>query len=394
MFQYLTFIISSDKRNNKDFEEDHGKNEKWRVSLQIKKTNSYTLNHTFYIFLLILTLLSFSCGKRQDQVTSISDKVNFIHLEGYLAVPPAIDEGFLYISSGSGAVHKLELESGEIVWTYADFGGFINNTLVLIEDSVIIIDSQGQLVALNKESGEMKWKKPEEQETEWSLGRKKLEMPTVIGCFGYDPLNNIIVMGDIKGRVFGVSPRDGSLIWVKELQSKIIAPPQFNENVVFIATMGGRLHALYVKDGSDYWKAPKVKITGVEGSIQVEEDEKEILSEKNYFITLKYNYNFDPSDYFGGSEKSSIEIALLDENRLPIKVKEEEEEMDSIVIKGIDASKHIIPGSQSQKREIMLKGMPEKENDYPITIIVKDSEGNIIYTLDTEVSFKSTEEYL
>jgi hypothetical protein len=360
--------------------------------VQTKKANSHTLSCRFFIFLMILTLLSSSCAKKQDEVTSISDKVNFVHLEGYLAAPPAVEEGFLYMSSGSGAVHKLELESGEVVWTYDDIGGFINNTPVLTEDSVIIIGSQGKLVALDKETGEKKWKKPQEPETEWSLGGKKLGMPSVTGCLGYDPLNKIIIMGDTQGRVFAVSPQDGSLIWMRELKTKIIANPQFKENAVFIATMGGRLHSLYVHDGSDYWKVPRVRVAGIEGSIQVEENEEEMTSERNYFITLKYKYNFDADDYFGPDEKSAIEIVLLDENKLPIMFKEEEEETESIVIEEIDAGEHIVPGSQSQEKEIQLAGSPGKEKNYPITVVVKDSDGNIIDALETEVSFILAEE--
>jgi len=278
------------------------------------------------------------------------------------------------------------------VWTYDDIGGFINNAPVLTEDSVIIIGSQGKLVAIDKETGEEKWKKPQEPETEWSLGSKKLGMPSVTGCLGYDSLNKIIIMGDVQGRVFGVSPQDGSLIWMRELKAKIIANPQFKENVVFISTMGGRLHSLYVHDGSDYWKVPRVKLVGIEGSIQVEENVEEMTTERNYFITLKYKYNFDPGDYFGPEEKSTIEIVLLDENKLPIMFKEEEEEKDSIVIEGIDAGEHIVPGSQSQEKEIQLAGSPEKEKNCPITVVMKDTEGIIIDTLETEVTFKLTED--
>ncbi len=360
--------------------------------MKTKKANSQTINCTFFIFLMILTLLSSSCAKKQDEVTSISEKVSFIHLEGYLAAPPSIEEGFLYVSTGSGAVHKLESESGEVVWTYDDIGGFINNAPVLTEDSVIIIGSQGKLVALDKETGERQWKRPQEPETEWSLGDKKLGMPSVAGCLGYDPLNKIIILGDVLGRVFAVSPQDGSLIWMKELKAKIIANPQFKENAVFIATMGGRIHSLNVNDGSDYWKVPRVKVAGIKGSIRIEENVEEMTSERNYFITLKYKYNFDADDYFGTEEKSTIEIVLLDENKLPLLFKEDEEEKDKIEIKEIDAGEHIVPGSQSQEIEIKLASSPKKEENCPITVIVKDTEGSIIDTLETEVSFILTEE--
>jgi len=133
-------------------------------------------------------------------------------------------------------------------------------------------------------------------------------------------------------------------------------------------------------------------LVGIEGSIQVEENVEEMTTERNYFITLKYKYNFDADDYFGPEEKSAIEIVLLDENRLPIIFKEEEEEKDSIVIEEIDAGEHIVPGSQSQEKEIQLAGHPEKEKNCPITVVVKDSEGNIIDTLETEVSFILTED--
>jgi hypothetical protein len=207
-------------------------------------------------------------------------------------------------------------------------------------------------------------------------------------------------MGDVEGRVFAVSPQDGSLIWMKELKAKIIANPRFKENVVFIATMGGRLHSFRVHDGSDYWQVSRVKVTGIEGTIQLEEDaeemasdrKEEMASDRNFFITLKYKYNFDADDYFGADEKSTIEIVLLDENKLPIMFKEEEEETDSIVIEEIDAGEHIVPGSQSQEKEIQLAGSPGKEKDCPLTVVLKDSKGRIIDTLETEVSFILAEE--
>ncbi len=72
--------------------------------------------------------------------------------------------------------------------------------------------------------------------------------------------------------------------------------------------------------------------------------------------------------------------------------KDKEEETDSIVIKEIDAGKHLVPGSQSQEKEIQLAGSPQQEKNCPLTVVVKDSEGNIIDTLETDVTFKLTEE--
>jgi hypothetical protein len=201
-------------------------------------------------------------------------------------------------------------------------------------------------------------------------------------------------MGDTQGNIFGISPRDGSIIWMRELNTKIIASPLFRDEAVFLATMGGRLHAFHVQDGSDYWNIPKVKVIGVKGAIQMEKDEKGEALKKNYVVLIKYKYNFDPRDYFGHkekSEKSNIEIALFDESKLPIKYEDEGTEQDLIMIKEIDPGKHIGSGAQTQIKEITLVDTPDKEKGWSISVVVKDSKSNIIDTLETEISFELAE---
>lgn len=164
------------------------------------------------------------CSAKREKVTRITEPVGFQHLGGYLAKPPALDDGFLYSATGAGSVHKLDWKSGEILWTCDKVGCSINNTPVLTQESVIVIGSKGKLFAIDKVNGEKRWERPENG---WTLDGKNVELAQVQGCFSYDSSSSTIVLGDSEGKVFAIHPEDGSLKWFRELNDKIVAPPCF-----------------------------------------------------------------------------------------------------------------------------------------------------------------------
>lgn len=348
--------------------------------------------------LLIALLAGSACSEQPAEATGILDKVSFHHLEGYLSAPPAIEGGFLYATTGAGAVHKLDLSSGRRVWTYEEVGGYINSPPVITEDAVIAIGARGALVALNKHDGGKKWAMPEEPQTKWIVQGEEIDPPLVLGCLGYDPGTGTIVTVDAEGLAFGIDASDGTVRWMQELGDRTLAPPTFRDGAAFVATMGGKVHALDVWDGSDVWALPKVMAVGAAGSIRDESDEDEdaVHSGTPYVLTVKYMYNFEADDHFEKEDGigADIEIVPLDEFRQPITFIQDDEEKTSITVGDIEPANHQGSRSHLQMADLVLASAPPVETHWPVTVVVRDDAGRVIDSLDTWVSFHPAgEEY-
>ncbi len=341
-----------------------------------------------YAILLVLGLFTLGCSEPAKEPTSIAGKVSFQHLEGYLAVPAVAEEGFLYAATGGGAIRKLELSSGDVVWTY-DLGGFINSTPVLTEDSVIDVSSEGKLVAVAKGSGEKRWEKPEDSDDEdsdheWPLA----DLKPVAGCLGYDGESGVLVVGSGDGEVFGIDPSNGSVLWQEDLSSKLVAAPTFADGTVYISTLDGRLYALGSRDGQPMWALPKVAVESPAGSLK--EPAEDETGPTEYILTLNYRYNFDPDECF--PEDTGVTLEVFDNHGDLVKFMVDEEEETAIEVDSITPEEHLKPQSQTQAEELTLAARPPIERDWPIKVVVKDTAGTEIDSLQATVSFLAPEE--
>lgn len=348
------------------------------------------MNDLSVLLIVTVAFLVAGCAEEEKEVTSITDKGGFNHLEGYLAASPEIEGDFIFVATGSGAVRKLNKTSGRIEWTFEEVGGFVNNSPVIAGDSILAMGSEGKLVAIDKISGEKKWEKAS---TEWTLEGEEIDSPNVAGCMGYCPQNKLLIIGDDEGHVLALEMDKGNVKWHRDLTVRIVAPPLFDGDTVYISSLSGRIHALNLSDGSDRWELPKVLVSEVMGSIPDKEDEVEILG-SGYTLTLKYKYNFHPDDYFGHGEKAesgNIEFVLLDDEGKPVKCIIDNEEKESIEVKGLDPGGHLGSGSQTEEKVLILAKQPGTLKGWPLTVLVKDNQGKEIDKLSTKVTFESAE---
>lgn len=342
------------------------------------------------IVLAMLAVLIVGCSDEEKTPTCMTDAVGFNHLEGYVAAPPLSDGKFLYAATGSGSVHKVNIETGRIAWTFKEVGGFINNTPVLAKDALLIIGSQGNLVSIDRETGEKRWIKPEKTGEEWKMGDEKLGVPSVVGCFGYDPASGVAVVGDKEGRVFLVDGETGTVKKYTDLKARLYAAPLFRNGAVFLATMGGRLHAFNIDDLSNRWELPKILLSSVEGKKHEKGGEESDGRGSPYSLTVEYKYNFDDSDHFEPGEDGSgnrIEIFLLDGDGQPVKIVEGDDDASSKIVEGIEPGDHLGSGSHTQSVTLRLVSPPGSEQGWPVTVAVKDDAGQEIDRLDGAVDF-------
>jgi len=336
----------------------------------------------------LLAFLTVGCSEETKEITSITEKVSFNHLEGFLSGPMLIDGGHLYAATGSGTLKKLDLESGEIIWTYEgendDKMGFINNTPVLYKNSVLSIGVSNVLTSVDQENGEKQWSR---LVGKWTLDDKPVSPTRVVGCFGCDAAHDRLIIGDSDGQVFGVDPKDGSLLWTKSIGAKLSASPVFKDGVAFVSSMGGRIHALKVENGSDFWSVSKMLVKKVKGAIKNKIDDDGNIIGDTYHLKVEYTFNFDLHDHFGGIQDgghNEVTLELFDKNNQLIEYKAGDKMLNAVKLEIGSVDQHLGSGSHTEKKDLELSALPSG----PLKVVLKDVNGKEIHSIEAEVTFE------
>jgi len=129
---------------------------------------------------------------------------------------PVVHDGRLFISTGANDVFALDIDTGEIVWTYeAQLGdistvccGWVNRGVALGEGRIFLGQLDGKLVALDEQTGTVIWSVQAER---WEDGFTITSAPLY--------LDGLVVTGfagaeyGVRGRVKAFDAADGSLVW-------------------------------------------------------------------------------------------------------------------------------------------------------------------------------------
>ena len=108
---------------------------------------------------------------------------------------------------------------------------------VIQGDTFYAASSDGELLALNRETGKKRWDK--ELETQVSGG---------VGAY-----NDSLFLGGSDGSVLRLDARDGSVLWSTRVTGEVLAPPQGDGDVVVAQTYDGKLFGLDYDSGKKLW---------------------------------------------------------------------------------------------------------------------------------------------
>ncbi|WP_170854379.1 outer membrane protein assembly factor BamB [Azotobacter beijerinckii] len=104
-------------------------------------------------------------------------------------------------------------------------------------DTLFVADVSGEVIALDRFSGKVVW-------------RKDLERPVSGGVgAGYGQ----VLLGTLQGEVIALDSADGKELWRSRVSSEVLAPPASNGDVVVVQTQDDRLIALEASSGSQRW---------------------------------------------------------------------------------------------------------------------------------------------
>lgn len=177
---------------------------------------------------------------------------------GGLQPSPTVVDGILYSGGLDGFVHALNSETGEEIWRF-EGGGRCSAAITVAEGKLFFgqITGDGTYYALDKNTGELIWQS-EEFDNVW---------------VGASYTENGLFFGNMEGMMFGVNPKDGSVIWSYDTSKDtpkedwrnmskrghgwppgIYPVPVTDETKVYIGSWSGYYFAFDQKTGKMVWR--------------------------------------------------------------------------------------------------------------------------------------------
>ena len=122
-------------------------------------------------------------------------------------------------------------------------------------DTVFAADYEGQVTALDVDTGEVRW-------------QTELNVP-VTGGVGYGA--GLVMVGTVEGEVYTLDADDGSVLWTSQVSSEILSSPKSNGEIVVVHSIDNKMVALDAKTGEELWQhdgdAPILSVRGTSESV-------------------------------------------------------------------------------------------------------------------------------
>ena len=161
----------------------------------------------------------------------------------YSKLVPAVFSDRVYASDVEGNVYALNLDSGKRVWK-SRLKEAISASTGVNSHSVFVGTFSGELIALSADNGEEKWRV--------SVSSEILAVPAAN--------ERVVVAQTIDGRAFAFDAYSGEALWrydhtVPSLTLRGTANPVIYRNQVLLAFGNGQLVSLQLSDGALKWDA-------------------------------------------------------------------------------------------------------------------------------------------
>lgn len=169
----------------------------------------------------------------QDQLSRTGRTTALGALSG-IAASPAIDRGRVFAIGHGGRMAALELATGQRVWE-RDFAGV--NMAWTAGDWVFAVDIDGDLVALTRLDGKIRWVRKLER---WKNAKKRTGP---IGWYGPVLAGDRLILVSSEKKMVSVSPETGEIRSESRLGNPARLPPVVANGMLYVLTDDGTLTA-------------------------------------------------------------------------------------------------------------------------------------------------------
>jgi outer membrane protein assembly factor BamB len=170
-----------------------------------------------------------------ESLTSRGTQVTPLSQLNAIVGRPVIDRDRIYVTSHGGRTAAIDLRSGERIWT-TDVGSI--ETPWTIGDFVLLISLEGELVALSREQGRVRWisQLPAFEDPDDREGRINYAGPILAG--------GRIILASSDGQVLSLNPTNGELIETVEIGAPVNVAPVVADGTLYLLSDDGALIAL------------------------------------------------------------------------------------------------------------------------------------------------------
>ena len=149
---------------------------------------------------------------------------------------PTVDGDHVFAIGGQGLLICVDAKDGKQIWSknlVTDLGGKLQDwgyteSPLMVGDVVICTPggSQGTLAALDKTSGAVRWRSKE------ITDNAQYSSPILIQHAGQSQVVQLVM-----NQFFGVSPKDGSVLWKKDFPGRVVVIPTpiFENGIVYVS---------------------------------------------------------------------------------------------------------------------------------------------------------------
>ena len=136
----------------------------------------------------------------------------------------------------------------KVLWTY-DVGETIESSAAIADGVVYVGAGNGELIALDLASGNVRWKYSTENligESSPAVGSPTVGSPAVG--------SKVVYIGDLGGTLHAVNARDGKRLWTFQADAEIKSSPILVNDLLLVGSFDTYLYALESRTGKLRWK--------------------------------------------------------------------------------------------------------------------------------------------
>ncbi len=204
-------------------------------------------------------------------------EVSQLKTAGPLASPPLVYGSAVVTTTSTGTVIATQ-KSGAFVWK-TELKSKVESTPVANGESIYVVTSRGELVALDAGNGKVRWKKnidgPVLFASKPLIAEEKVIVATSYGsveAYSRDgrelwklkvggvfsspsQAQGVLYVGAGDRNIYALSIKNGNIIWKFAADSRMVASsPIVHRNLVYAGCYSGTLYAIAAKDGALRWK--------------------------------------------------------------------------------------------------------------------------------------------
>jgi outer membrane protein assembly factor BamB len=158
---------------------------------------------------------------------------------------PIVDDGIVYVGGLDSTLYALDLKNGNKVWQF-NTRGEIRSNVCLDGEALILNGGDGLLYKLSRKNGKVIWKFETKGEKKYDFADYFHSTPVLY--------NSIVYFGSGDGNVYAVDIESGTLKWQFLTGGIVHTTPAIDNNKLFIGSFDGCVYALNLISGEMIWK--------------------------------------------------------------------------------------------------------------------------------------------